>query len=80
MRTILANAKIVSSSDFYVRIRAFDGDLPVNIDIERAALDAVSEGVGLSNDFRWRLVEANLKLFVAPPQVCITLLSLLCDP
>jgi hypothetical protein len=65
MRTILANAKFVSSSDFYVRIRALDGDLPVNIDIERAALDSVSEGVGLSNDFRWRLVEANLKLFVA---------------
>src|SRR5579863_271352 len=65
MRTILANPKIVSSSDFYVRIRAFDGELPVNIDVERAAIDNVAGVSPSSNEFRWRIVETNLRQLVA---------------
>lgn len=63
MRVILTDAKVVSSTDFYVRIRAFDGELPVNINIERPAIDSRA-GRGTSGAFRWRLVEQNLQVFV----------------
>jgi len=63
MRAILTNAKVVSSTDFYVRIRAFDGELPVNINVESGAIDSRA-GQPTSNAARRRIVEHNLQVFV----------------
>jgi hypothetical protein len=59
MRTILTGPRIVSSNDFFVRVRASDTELPVSIDIECAAIDGMI-GSFLSRETRWRIVESNL--------------------
>jgi hypothetical protein len=59
MRTILSGPRIVSSNDYFVRVRATDAELPVSIDIECAAIDALIGGF-LSRETRWRIVESNL--------------------
>jgi hypothetical protein len=64
MRTVLTAPRVVSSHDFYVRVRAADDELPVNIDIECAAIDGVVGGF-LSHEARWRIVENNLFALLA---------------
>lgn len=52
MRAILTGPRVVSSHDFYVRVRASDNELPVNIDIDIdcAAIDGMVGGF-LSHEF-----------------------------
>jgi len=64
MRTIFTDPRVVSSNDFFVRIRASQGELAVNIDIESAAVDC-RVGRVLSVDERWQVTAANLRLFVS---------------
>jgi hypothetical protein len=64
MRTVLTAPRVVSSHDFYVRVRATDDELPVNIDIECAAIDGMIGGF-LTPGARWRIVERNLFTLLA---------------
>jgi hypothetical protein len=64
MRTILTGPRVVSSHDFFVRVRAADNDLPVTIDIECAAIDGIIGGY-LSHETRWHIVENNLMALLA---------------
>jgi hypothetical protein len=64
MRTIFTNPRVVSSNEFFVRIRASQGDLPVNIDIESAAIDSRAGRVLCVNK-RWQVAAANLRLLVS---------------
>lgn len=65
MRTALTAPRVVSSHDFYVRVRASDADeVPVNIDIQCAAIDGMRGGF-LSPETRWRVVDKNLLSLLA---------------
>ncbi len=64
MRTILTVPRVVSSNDFFVRVRAADAELPVSIDIECAAIDGMI-GRFLNHESRWRIVESNLLALMA---------------
>jgi hypothetical protein len=71
LRTILTAPRVVSSHDFFVRVRADDADaeVPVNIDIECAAIDGMIGGF-LSRETRWRIVENNLLPLLAIAESC----------
>ncbi len=61
MRSGLEPLQIVSSSQLSVRLRTFDGELPVNVVIERSAIDDRFALSTSTPQLRRDIVEANLE-------------------
>src|SRR5271165_639838 len=60
MISTLEPLQIVSSSDLSVRLRTFDGEFPVNVVVERSAIDDRFGLSSSSKQLRRDIVEANL--------------------
>jgi transcriptional regulator with XRE-family HTH domain len=57
--------QIVSSSDMSVRLRTHDGELPINVVVERSAIEDHLQLSGSTAEVRRQIIEANLAVVTA---------------
>jgi hypothetical protein len=65
MSSALEPLQVVSSSQLSVWLRSYDGELPVQVVVERSAIDDYFGLSGSTNEFRRKIVEANLEQIMA---------------